>query len=881
MLGLLLLAFASTSRALLDTRLRDEMETAIAKRVARDSAGNFYVLTLPRAADGSRHLCLRRGPPAAAHLADFAPASDPAGAVGWAPSVRSAGLAIDSNDRLHLIWTGENGASAYAITPTDGSLAAWQPRWTDPASGRPGAMVLAARGSLVGDITAGPDGQVGVAWLELGADHQAAVHLGCRRQGRWSEQSIAAGYGFFPPTLVCGKGGTYYSAWNDIYEDDWLLSGRWDRPATAPLPKPWSISGSARDRIGGYRPIVALPAAGPLVVRESQYNQLEYFPQPALDRHPLNLTRNDHRFAWDTVHSPQFFTDRFGIEWLFFIDSARQHLFYTRWLGSTWSEFHDAGQLTWNSARFEDNHLPIDRFSVEERSSNRSNDIGVLLENDSTTPTAKFTRLALPRIQAEPGRKILFLDLQDVARVEGVAMELNRPRKCGPVISAGAPGDFDADRVGRFVRVLKEAGKYRMWYVAMKIDPREAWWDWDRMGYAESGDGLQFHRVDLGLAPFGSKTNTNLVPGLARTMGALCFDPSDPDPEQRYKALDLPNTGVENGEAHAGRQDPWDGDRLQGRLLTSPDGLRWRAVPAVIDFPAGRPGELVPEAIFRDEAEPDPRKRFKAYGFSSLNLRRRGPGYAYSADARHWTADPDNPVLDPFVGATPPVRGGMVEQIHDLMVWPDGGYYLALYEYQIDGGNLDLRLALSRDGEHFDFVRPEEAWLPAGGVRDWDRGMLTPAVPVADGDQLKIYYGGTYYNARGGHDEAPALAQSYGGLGVATLRRDGFTDLVAAQAGSGASFTTLPVEAGRAAALTVNADCGSGALLVSLIDPGTGRAIPGFGATDATPVTGDAMAWPVRWKAAPSLAALHRPFQIRVDFQPGRDSPKLYSLSFR
>ena len=78
-------------------------------------------------------------------------------------------------------------------------------------------------------------------------------------------------------------------------------------------------------------------------------------------------------------------------------------------------------------------------------------------------------------------------------------------------------------------------------------------------------------------------------------------------------------------------------------------------------------------------------------------------------------------LFDPMVGATPPVHGGLVQQMHDTIVWQEGGYYLALYQYQHDGIFLDLRLAVSRDGENFTFIHPELPFLPSGQAGDGDR----------------------------------------------------------------------------------------------------------------------------------------------------------------
>ena len=263
--------------------------------------------------------------------------------------------------------------------------------------------------------------------------------------------------------------------------------------------------------------------------------------------------------------------------------------------------------------------------------------------------------------------------------------------------------------------------------------------------------------------------------------------------------------------------------------------------------------------------------------FSSLNLGRRGGCYAYSADAVHWTACAENPVLDPFAGATPPVRGGKVEQIHDTVVWPAGDYYLALYQYQHDGEFLDLRLAMSRDGKNFTPVRPEQAFLSGGRPGEWDCDQVNPSPPLAEDDEIKIYYGAVHFEGGVESSRVP----SHGGVGLATLRIDGYTDLEPSAGRVSASLKTIPIRPGRSSELLVNADCGKGTLRVEIVDPATGRALPGYSRDDCIPISGDSTAAPVGWSSHSGIADLRREFQLRFYFNAASEKPKLFSFSFR
>ncbi len=671
---------------------------------------------------------------------------------------------------------------------------------------------------------------------------------------------------------------------DDIYEDSWTLSLPADALGAATPPAPRRVAGAEGgpwlQNYGGYRPVVTAAPAGLLAVRENWLNRLEYF-RPAADPHPLHsVTAADARFAWDTAYAPQFALDGYGIPWLFFIDSARATVFYTRWLGTRWGSFGTAGKITRNSPRMEDGHLPIDRIAVEERLQAGQDGLGLLIENDSTTPAVAFRRITVPTLAADPGRKLLFLDLEELAAVDGIAQPLNSPRKQGQVLGPAPTGRPDSDYIGPPIRVLKQGANYRMWYAGRwKADNSDHWWEWYHALYAESSDGRTFQRANLGLVPFRGNTANNLMPGLvlSHAVTGVCYDPADPDPGRRYKFLRFPNSETFSAEARAGHADPWS-DRINGQLLVSADGLTWSPLPASIDFPAGRPIlGFIPQSLLSDPSAHDPQKRYKAYGFSAFNKVRRTSALATSGDAQHWTFSPDNPVLDPLIGDTPPVHGGLVEQIHDIAVWRDGDYYLALYQYQHDGGNLDLRLAAGRDGEHFTFIHPETPLIRAGRAGEWDSDQINPSAPLIDDRELKFYYGAVHFE--GGTESTQVKTD--GGLGLATLRLDGLTDLQPEAGRAAASLMTIPIAPGHATEIVVNADCGTGQLALELVDPATGQPVPGYSRSDCQPVRGDGTALAVRWRDHAGVGDRHHAYQLRVFLTGGAGFPKLYSIRFQ
>ncbi|MCX6619962.1 MAG: hypothetical protein NTY38_02560 [Acidobacteria bacterium] len=851
MAALLALASSGPAPAVINKALRERFDGACSKWVARDSRGTAYVLQLAgglsiRAFQGSA------GSPN--------PVAIPVGPV------YAAGITIDARDRLHLFWNSPHGAIGYRLlnlkTTRSAADLGDNDRWLDPETGRAGLLSIAASGARLGDIAIDATGSVWLAWTTGGSDRHVRMHLGSMRNRRWQIHSLVTVDEGAPPSLIVDGQDRFHLAWHDVYEDTYYLTGKLSDLADR---RDWEARRLVR---GARRPVLAAVGGQILAVLETSYSALEYSRADIAQATSSPLTGEDSRFAWDTCHSPEFAIDRYGIPWMFFIDSARQHVFYSRWLGTRWSGISNSQRLMANSPRMEENHLSIDRISVEPRMSLPAEGIGLALSHEGAGARQEFYTIPVPALRATPGKRVLFLDLLELERLDGLTLSLNQARKYegNPVINVGEAGDFDAERAGNFLRVLKENGVYRMWYAGLRSNPAEPWWDWYRIGYAESRDGRQFRKIPLGLAPFGARSNTNLIPDLPY-VPMVAFDASDPDPRRRYKLLKIANHGVQNDEARAGRLDPRR-ELLSGSAFTSPDGIHWNQAPAEIEFPAGRPFSFIPQSLFHDRRERDAARKYKAYGFTSLNLARRGGAFAYSPDAIHWTAYARNPVLDPFARAIPVVRGGKVHQIHDTVVWQYGDYYLAFYQYQLNGGKLDVEMAVSRDGENFVFVRPGGKLIPRGPAGSWDCDEVTASLPLVDNDEIKLYYGGGCGDRGAG--------------GLSTLRLDGFTNLELEPNRSSGMLATIPIHPEGARRIIVNADCGrDGYLEAELVDAATGSVLPGFSRGDSIRIQGNSTRHALHWRGEkqPGLL-LSGEFRLRIYFAAGGNSPRLYAIHF-
>ena len=860
-----------------------EFSKAISKPVACDSQGYGYLLVPSPSSEGGQGVTLKVSQkPHPKSISDFSvTVSLPVLSDTNGLSFFSAGLVVDPQDQLHIIWTTRQGLTAYSAVETQPLRnGPTKPRWLNPVSQEEGGITLAKAWSWAGDIVRAPDGGVWLTWTTgRASDSEVTVHLGTVRDGAWQSVELGRGKGLYPATLLFSEDGdSFHVACGDTKGGTHYLEGRISELKN----RTWRLQRSH----SGHRPALTETPRGILAVHESGDTLKYTFPERE-PRRSNTLTALDSRFEWDTVHSPRSVLDPYRVPWLFFIDATRQHVFYSRWLGTKWSPIMNGFWLTRNTARFEDNHLSIDWLGVEPGVGADKSSIGLVIGHTSQFPTTLFDIIRVPSLKSDPATKILFLDLKEIQYIDGVEVKVNTARKFSgnPVIAAGRPGEFDSQGASS-LRVIKENSVFRAWYSGLFREPGSEWPKSGpvpsvRVGYAESADGRSFEKKRLGLSSFGENDDTNMVVGLPTTPiyrpivpTGMHVDSLDPDPTRRYKFLTW--TSTPPSRSRVGAATVQSDEEQTWRLWTSSDGLRWReASCGGIRFPAGMPSSFSPQALFHDPDERDPSRKYKAYGFIGLNNDRRGAGYGFSADASEWTADPRNPIFDAWARATPVVRSGKVEQIHDVVVWKYHQYYLAFYQYQRSGTNMTVELAMSRDGENFTYIQPGEEVVRRGAAGEWDSDMIAPSVPLVDVDEIKVYYSGYRFSKT-------KLIEGERACGLATLRLDGFSHLRLEDGQKKGLVTTIPVERGSATDLYINASCGQGSSLeVELIDPESGIVLTGYSREECTSLKTDSLAYRVVWGNRRLSDINNASFQIRFHFTKGRVSPNLYSFEFR
>ncbi len=341
-----------------------------------------------------------------------------------------------------------------------------------------------------------------------------------------------------------------------------------------------------------------------------------------------------------------------------------------------------------------------------------------------------------------------------------------------PVLVPDRPWEEDVHLYGSVIHI---DGIYKMWYFA-----RTESYAVRSMCYAESMDGIHWVKPELDVIDYkGQKTNivmSNL--DIGERFGenyTVLYTPWDKGGEYkmlyvgRYERDEELVRSVRTAFYRKMEQEYLDkGDwqmaekaalRIQrdgaaGKLLramyiaTSSDGIHWQEGKAPI----------VP---YIDDIS------HMMYDEKAGLYRLYGRGFTY--EAGRCQADRDKALFDGYLGRavymsmspdavnwSEPVlvhsadafdRPG--DEIYSMSVFPWEGRYLALvqmYHGAPDDMTLDIQLAISTDGEHFERVGDRNPIIPLGEAGEWDRFNTCIAdEPVMVDGKLRIYFNGAVF----------------------------------------------------------------------------------------------------------------------------------------
>ena len=462
---------------------------------------------------------------------------------------------------------------------------------------------------------------------------------------------------------------------------------------------------------------------------------------------------------------------------------------------------------------------------------------------------------------------------------QGVRLRVQEARKSVPFLQRERP--WEKHSLSSKM-VLLDEGRYRMWYAAVAPgDPLQR-----SICYAESDDGFNWERPELGLCEFQGSTANNIICGADFFGFHSVFKDAAAPAAERYKAIDAHVNYFRNGVLVSGAQQnrteiseirkamelegytPEEiGARAEIRQVVrgavSADGLRW----TVREAPLLDVGQTLLDtqniaAYDEDVGE------YVAYLRGNVERRRSvrrtgGPEFGQWRDTRIvMTADPQDPPDVDFYNSS-------------YCRCPSSGRHLMFVSlFHRPAATLDIQLASSRDG--WNWSRPERRpiiTLETGEGRY--NGIYASPNLVPIGDEWGIAcLGVNRLHDWGGYPKAEPDGEYCWAMWKPER-------LVALEAPLEGQFTTIErICQGERLLLNFETDPG-GWIKVALVErPGTPPApVPewkGYELDACDVLDGDRVSQEVSWKGSADLSALKgRRVAVRIRMAKAR----LYSLA--
>lgn len=413
------------------------------------------------------------------------------------------------------------------------------------------------------------------------------------------------------------------------------------------------------------------------------------------------------------------------------------------------------------------------------------------------------------------GERQLFLDDQEIAKIENLQRTMHQPAKRGAVVRSASRGQTIQTRTAP------------VW------DPRQKVFKFWVLGTDQN----------IRLSTDGLHWTSGPKPSLQVDMAI--YDPHDPDPERHYKAA-LLNQG----------------------FAVSPDGVRWKrlGLPAIRSSDEGNFSYQPSHGLFIHTVKrTGPHGRAVAIATSRDFKSWTDHGVVFHADKRDQELGRENIKLRQ---ADRTLRQATYHDpaVHNVDVYNMGvfryeGLYIgipAMYHAtgripnypNTDGFHL-VQLSCSRDLKNWQRLGDRRPFL---GPSRLDSGaydltqILPPSAPVLRDDELWFYFTGLKYRAawtyvgkypKGKEIPLPGLDPDRGAVCLAVLRRDGFVSLDAGQ--KPGTLTSRPL-ALLGSKLLVNVEALRGEMRVEVVGQ-DGKVV-----ALSRPMIGDHRAGEVSWE---------------------------------
>lgn len=469
----------------------------------------------------------------------------------------------------------------------------------------------------------------------------------------------------------------------------------------------------------------------------------------------------------------------------------------------------------------------------------------------------------------------VFFDNHLIHYVQNLTRRLHRPEKQpGPLIKKDRPWEILPYFGCSNWNVLYDPqdAKFKCWYedYNMPVWHKERFFDTCQM-LAVSDDGIHWEKPALKINRINGQ-DTNIVMGrdnYGSVHSATIFlDQTEADPERRYKTIYRRHQRSKTNSS--GR---FGSEIITTDMATSPDGVHWTPIrenPIEVDTLGGdvliaNRDPITGRIILMSRAHnagtwttehPDDPSFFPPYDpsepFGFLN--KRNVWRTDSADGLHWST------------AVEALRQDLYDNLDDgfygLVHFRLGELYVGILTiiHGVDD-TMDLELVYSRDDGHT-WHRPFRGtpYVPRGNPGQWEcffRTCCSP--PINVGDQTHVYFGGgsCHHDWWMYKDMGPDVPEKNNwdmvnlGLGVATLRRDGYVSLDAGICDG--VLATKPFKRGGEK-LVINAACEKDGYLTAEVQDIYGRPWPGFTRADCNVFTGDDTEHTVTWQGNETLA---------------------------
>ena len=496
-------------------------------------------------------------------------------------------------------------------------------------------------------------------------------------------------------------------------------------------------------------------------------------------------------------------------------------------------------------------------------------------------------------------RKQLFIDQRFIQDSEDVSLTMNPPYMGeDPVLIPDRPWEV---RIGGYNTVIKEDGLFRMWYdfTPPENDPSGIT---RGVAYAESNDGINWVKPDIGLVEIcGNKNNNVVIPRIpnaprGETEGGTVLLDTNPDclPDERYKfwtkIRGIPDEDTARGMTGAFWQ------------MYSSDGIYWNVYPDRIDT-AACDTQNVP---FWD----DRINKYVGYGRTRnpyKGFKVRGVGRIESTNFHDWSemeevfrAEEDDWRMIPSPECADRI-GGYVDVYTNAaskypyaedvyLMLPSFLYHWECVELVSGHGDeaqdmhinypdtSDIRLLTSRDGISWDQAPGKQPFLRiglSGGSRS--RQLYTAPGFIRVKDELWNYCYGSNKNHSGQFDTGTSDNTSdriKEGIFINKSRLDGF---ISVDLPYGGGWILTPPIKFTGTELELNIDTSAGGLASVEIQDINGNIIDGFSNDECEPINGNSTSMKVRFKNNKNLLNLsEKPIRIKVTAY----DTKLYSFQF-